>query len=238
MFDNLSSSTEMLIPSKQEISNNRTPSPVKASTRIIPRRDTKVFNAMREQNDKTPSSKEEQGPFNMQQMREVVADTEKDLVYFPVEVKIDELKDWEAALATGERDDKSKPKGALVSVNNTSIAIFKYGDSVVATSAKCPHAGGPLHLGDIEMLPDKSLCVKCPWHKWAFCVGKKEESGVVRDARRNLFGRRKGEGECVWPGGDGREGVKVFPAIVDKKRKNVKIGFENFDLKTLVEENF
>ena len=57
-------------------------------------------------------------------------------------------------------------------------------------------------------------------------MGKKEESGVVR------------EGECVWPGGDGREGVKVFPAIVDKKRKNVKIGFENFDLKTLVEEPF
>ena len=34
-----------------------------------------------------------------------------------------------------------------------------------ATSEKCPHAGGPLHLGDIEVLPDKSLCVRCPWHK-------------------------------------------------------------------------
>ena len=80
----------MLSPSKQEISNNRTPSPVKASTRVTPpSRVAKVFNARR-QDVKTPSSKEEQGPFNMQHMREVVADTEKDLVYFPVEVKIDE----------------------------------------------------------------------------------------------------------------------------------------------------
>ena len=133
-----------------------------------------------------------------------------------------------------------KAKAALVSVNNTSMAVFRYGDSVVATSARCPHAGGPLHLGDIEMLPDKSICVRCPWHKWAFCVGRKEEGAVVvGDARRNLFGRRRGEGECVWPAGEGREGVRVFPAKVDRNRRDtVKIGFENFDNKTLVEENF
>ena len=28
--------------------------------------------------------------------------------------------------------------------------------------------GGPLHLGDIESLPDRSLCVRCPWHSWRF----------------------------------------------------------------------
>ena len=28
--------------------------------------------------------------------------------------------------------------------------------------------GGPLHLGDIEVLPDRSLCVRCPWHSWRF----------------------------------------------------------------------
>ena len=44
----------------------------------------------------------------------------------------------------------------------------------------------------------------------------------------------KGVAECVWPAGEGREGVKVFPAIVDKRRKNVKIRF----VKTLVEEPF
>ena len=31
------------------------------------------------------------------------------------------------------------------------VAIFRHGQSVLATSAKCPHAGGPLHLGDIEV---------------------------------------------------------------------------------------
>ena len=62
---------------------------------------------------------------------------------------------------------------------------------------------------------------------------------MVGDARRNLFGRRRGEGECVWPAGERREGFRVFPAKVDwKGRNSVKIGFENFDIKTLVEENF
>ena len=28
--------------------------------------------------------------------------------------------------------------------------------------------GGPLHVGDIETLPDASLCVRCPWHSWCF----------------------------------------------------------------------
>lgn len=27
--------------------------------------------------------------------------------------------------------------------------------------------GGPLHLGDIEVVPDSgTVCVTCPWHQW------------------------------------------------------------------------
>ena len=121
---------------------------------------------------------------------------------------------------------------------NTNLAIFKYGDAALATSAKCPHAGGPLYEGDIEVLPDKSLCVKCPWHKWSFCLGRKgSQSDEFKDGiKRDLFGKKVGQ--CVWPGGNDRAGVKVYPTIVDKKRKNIKIGFDNFDMKTLREELF
>ena len=93
------------------------------------------------------------------------------------------------------------------------------------------------------MLPDKSLGVRFPLNKWVFCViGRQEDGALVVGygyARRNLFGKRRVEGECVWPAGERREGFRVFPAKVDwKGRNSVKIGFENFDIKTLVEENF
>ena len=71
---------------------------------------------------------------------------------------------------------------------------------------------------------------------------REEGALVVGYAKRNLFGRRRGEDECVWPAGERREGFegfRDFPAKVDRKRRNtVKIGFEYFDIKTMVEENF
>ena len=97
-----------------------------------------------------------------------------DLVYFPVDVDVFRLRDWRQ----GKAEDQSGQKGELVTVNNTEVAVFRYGEEVLATQARCPHAGGPLHLGDIEVLPDKSLCVKCPWHKWTFCVARGGEGGL------------------------------------------------------------
>eukprot|EP00092_Neocalanus_flemingeri_P021762 GFUD01023608.1.p1 GENE.GFUD01023608.1~~GFUD01023608.1.p1 ORF type:complete len:238 (+),score=87.57 GFUD01023608.1:65-778(+) len=237
MFDHL---TDMFSPRQQQISNNSTPSPGKEVARVTPGRVRKKVDARRQIEDKTPHSRLEQETFDMRDPR-LLAVEDKELVYFPVDVELDKLKDWEAAIVNGDNEVKSETKGALVTVNNTQVAIFRYGDSVLATSARCPHAGGPLHLGDIEVLPDRSLCVRCPWHRWAFCVGREGAlSGQIGRTRRTLFGRRKGEGECVFPPGRGEEGegVKVFPALVDTRRRKVKIGFESFDTKTLVEEQF
>ena len=165
------------------------------------------------------------------------SDDGQDLVYFPVDLDMSNLHDWKE---TRDRVHDQK-KGEMVTVNNTDVAVFRYGDQVLATQARCPHAGGPLHLGDIEVLPDMSLCVKCPWHKWSFCVKKNINSNITR---RRLFtgdnGSRSGAGECVWPPGRGQEGVgvKVFPTRVDRRRKIIKIGFESFDNNMLVNANF
>jgi len=169
---------------------------------------------------------------------------DSDLVYFPVDVDINNLKDWKNP---DTMEDEGK-KGDLVHVNNTDVAVFKYGDKILATQARCPHAGGPLHLGDIEVLPDKSLCVRCPWHKWSFCVSRRGSQGSDVGTRRKLFnddsrdeGRgRKGQGECVWPPGRGEEGVgvKVYSTIVEKRRKTIKIGFESFDSQSLTNSYF
>jgi len=40
--------------------------------------------------------------------------------------------------------------GRKVSLNSKEIALFRFGDRVVALYDKCSHAGGELHLGDIE----------------------------------------------------------------------------------------
>lgn len=50
-----------------------------------------------------------------------------------------------------------KTKKALV--NGKPIAIFPVKGGFIATTAVCPHAGGPIDEGDVE-----DLVVTCPWH--------------------------------------------------------------------------
>ena len=58
--------------------------------------------------------------------------------YYPVEVDLNKLYDWK------KRDDEDGKNGVKVRVNNKDIAVFKFGDGVIATDAVCPHA--PTHL--------------------------------------------------------------------------------------------
>ena len=69
---------------------------------------------------------------------------EEERVFLPAEVEVEGLRDW-------AREEGSGEKAALVEVNNRSLAVFKFGRSLLATEARCPHAGGPLQLGDIEV---------------------------------------------------------------------------------------
>ncbi|XP_005099496.1 Rieske domain-containing protein [Aplysia californica] len=60
--------------------------------------------------------------------------------------------------------------GQAVDLNDDTIALFRIGKEVYATQAKCPHAGGPLHLADIEELVLGQVSLRCPWHKWTFNI--------------------------------------------------------------------
>ena len=72
------------------------------------------------------------------------------------------------------------------------------------------------------MLPDRSLCVRCPWHKWAF---------RVRGAG--------GQGHCVHPPGRDDKKLELYPTVtVREKRKQIKIGFDSFDTFNLINETF
>mmetsp|Transcript_10576 Transcript_10576/g.18730 ORF Transcript_10576/g.18730 Transcript_10576/m.18730 type:complete len:294 (-) Transcript_10576:40-921(-) len=89
------------------------------------------------------------------------------------------------------------PLGRKVTLNGTTIALFKYKGRPYAISSKCCHQGGPLEAGDIEdlakpplvvnqamspvpvpaplisspsVLNIPQLCVACPWHGWRFSL--------------------------------------------------------------------
>jgi len=64
------------------------------------------------------------------------------------------------------------------------------------------YAGGPLHLGEIEELPDKSNCIKCPWHSWKFNITT---------------------GECIFPGHPSNKRLTVYPIRLNKDE--IRIGF-------------
>ncbi|KAJ8299390.1 hypothetical protein KUTeg_023450 [Tegillarca granosa] len=98
--------------------------------------------------------------------------------------------------------------GALVNTNEKKIALFRFRNDVYAIDEKCPHAGGPLHLDDIEELSDNTLCVRCPWHSWKFDL----QTGHL------LFPKRK---EIL---------AVVYPVIVSKEGK-ILVGFDHFDPK-------
>jgi len=81
---------------------------------------------------------------------------------------------------------KRKTTGQVVKLNKKEIAIFRYGQSVFAIDEKCPHVGGPLHLGDIEKVDtNNTFCVICPWHKWKIDL---ENGDLIFPQRRKQTG--------------------------------------------------
>ena len=61
-------------------------------------------------------------------------------------------------------------------------------DKIIAINSKCPHAGGPLHLGAI-----KGNTLTCPWHQYDFNLRTKECKGFflksyeIEDPENGVF---------------------------------------------------
>ena len=64
------------------------------------------------------------------------------LVYFPVPLDTEELVDWQEGGGEENNNEKEgRQKAALVTVNNTDVAVFRFGDSVLGEF--CPARGYP-----------------------------------------------------------------------------------------------
>lgn len=95
--------------------------------------------------------------------------------------------------------------GNPVTINDETVALFRIGNDVYATQAKCPHAGGPLYLADLEELVPGQVCLKCPWHKWTFSI---DNGCSIKPAGRNLV-------------------AKTYPVKVNSDGQ-IYIGFDSF----------
>lgn len=60
----------------------------------------------------------------------------------------------------------------LAEVDGKEVAVFEVEDGFIATSGQCPHAGGPLHEGEVE-----GRILTCPWHGWEFNL----DSGICEE---------------------------------------------------------
>jgi len=73
----------------------------------------------------------------------------------------------------GSLEDIPNGSKKSVEVQGRSICVFHVNGNVYALDERCYHAGGPLHLGDIEDFGGQQ-CVRCPWHSYKIVLSTGE----------------------------------------------------------------
>ncbi len=63
----------------------------------------------------------------------------------------------------GEMSDLTAEKPLRATLGSDKVLIFLVEGAPVATVARCPHAHGPLHQGEVC-----GTVLTCPWHGWSF----------------------------------------------------------------------
>ncbi|XP_061408262.1 Rieske domain-containing protein-like [Lethenteron reissneri] len=80
----------------------------------------------------------------------------------------------------GSATELASARKKRVRVGGRDIAVFHHKGQFYALDWRCYHAGGPLHQGDIEELPDGTACLICPWH--GYRIGLASGEGFYRPA--------------------------------------------------------
>ncbi|KAA0163719.1 hypothetical protein FNF28_04110 [Cafeteria roenbergensis] len=94
-------------------------------------------------------------------------DRDAPLFWLPAGVCLEDLldcRDWPPQLEmtvtghTRRRKDPRRPQlGKGVTVNGIELALFRWGSSVFASAARCPHMKGKLEVGDIEDISTQGM---------------------------------------------------------------------------------
>ena len=81
------------------------------------------------------------------------------------------------------------PEGRVktVTVGTHSMALTHIGGEYTAMDNRCPHQGGPLGEGSIEIGADGQCWLRCPWHGWDFDPKTGKPPGGHEDSGQTLF---------------------------------------------------
>ena len=67
------------------------------------------------------------------------------------------------------------------------VALTHFNGTYAAMDNKCPHQGGPLGEGSIEMGVDEKCWLRCPWHGWDFDPLTGKPPGGHEDSGQEMF---------------------------------------------------
>ncbi|XP_014426809.2 Rieske domain-containing protein isoform X2 [Pelodiscus sinensis] len=78
-----------------------------------------------------------------------------------------------APVCVGKEEEIKQSQRIIASVHDREVVIFYHEGKFYAMDCGCYHAGGPLHLGEIEDINGQP-CIICPWHKYKITLATGE----------------------------------------------------------------
>ncbi|XP_069483751.1 Rieske domain-containing protein isoform X2 [Ambystoma mexicanum] len=82
-------------------------------------------------------------------------------------------KDESSSISVGKVEDLKTSNRIKAVLKDREIVVFHHEGKFYAMDLHCYHAGGPLHLGDIEDINGQP-CIVCPWHKYKIALATGE----------------------------------------------------------------
>ena len=92
--------------------------------------------------------------------------------------------EWHCVAALDELPDG---RVKTVTAGTLSMALTHIDGSYTAMDNRCPHQGGPLGEGSIEVGKDGECLLRCPWHGWDFDPKTGRAPGGHEDSGQKLY---------------------------------------------------
>ncbi len=92
--------------------------------------------------------------------------------------------DW---YKVAELDELPEGRVKTVTAGAKSMALTHFNGNYTAMDNRCPHQGGPLGEGSIEVGKDGRCWLRCPWHGWDFDPETGKPPGGHKDSGQRLY---------------------------------------------------
>ena len=92
--------------------------------------------------------------------------------------------DW---YKVAELDELAEDRVKTVTAGTRSVCLVHFQGQYAAMDNHCPHQGGPLGEGSIEVGVDEACWIRCPWHGWDFDPLTGKPPGGHEDAGQEMF---------------------------------------------------